>query len=84
MSLVKISTTLVTATLLALKSLVFALLKVSLITCPHSLPMPMQLQHANKTHNVSALLESGSAVNLIHCKLMEDLYLPTIPYIMPL
>lgn len=41
--------------------------------CPHNLQLKVLVHHANKIHHVLALIDSESAVNLIHHQLSDKL-----------
>lgn len=45
--------------------------------------LPVLIDHDNATYQVSVLIDSGSAVNLIHCRLVKELQLPFIPCLVP-
>lgn len=57
---------------------------VGLNFCPCRLLLPKQFPFAEEMHHLSALVNSGSAINLIHCQLVDNLHLPTVPCTAPL
>ncbi|KAK3556043.1 hypothetical protein QTP70_001852 [Hemibagrus guttatus] len=52
--------------------------------CLYSLTLPVRMRIASESHHISALVDSGSAVNLIHCQLVEERQLPRVPCTAPL
>lgn len=49
--------------------------KVSPPFCPLSFQLPIQIHYVNLYYDVSALVDSGSAINIIHHQLIQELIL---------
>lgn len=60
------------------------LMKMSPLPCLLSFHLPILVHYGDSFYSISALVDSGLAVNIIHCQLTEDLKLPITQRAIPL